>query len=329
MISIRQALRSDRDNLLTFIKEHWSENHVFVRVPELFDFQHLEDDKIQFLVAYDAAVLVGVLGFIVYGDQYSESDAFIALWKVRDDYQGKIGIDLMHAFSQMGFKSCSCIGIATKVLPIYKFMGYTVGKMNHHFILNSHIETCTIASAKKREYEYKNSNPCLSIREVHEVDTINTALEKTEEHYYKSMKFFKKRFIEHPYFHYRFLGVFNNEEIIAVLVCREQEALSSKILRIVDVVGLRSAVYDIAFQLKSYIDSTSYEYVDLYQYGLDAHKLNENGFFLKDGQNDIFPNYFEPFSKENVDLYWATQLKENYVFFKADGDQDRPNLLER
>ena len=42
----------------------------------------------------------------------------------------------------------------------------------------------------------------------------------------------------------------------------------------------------------------------------------------------IVPNYFEPFEKKNVKLEIAYKSKsDNYVAFKGDSDQDRPNVL--
>lgn len=135
--------------------------------------------------------------------------------------------------------------------------------------------------------------------------------------------------MQHPFYQYIFLGIYNSDKLFTVLVCREVIVDEDKILRIMDVVGERSTIYEASGLLRDYIVVNNYEYVDLYQYGLDQKKLDISGFKLKDMQKDIVPNYFEPFSSRNIDLYWATKLKDNFVFFKADGDQDRPNLLGR
>lgn len=53
------------------------------------------------------------------------------------------------------------------------------------------------------------------------------------------------------------------------------------------------------------------------------------GFELLDLDGEtIVPNYFEPFEQRNVKIEIAYKTKgDNYVAFKADSDQDRPNIL--
>lgn len=45
---------------------------------------------------------------------------------------------------------------------------------------------------------------------------------------------------------------------------------------------------------------------------------------LKENDTNIIPNYFSPYVAENIDIYVGAKYK-GAVFFKADGDQDRPN----
>jgi hypothetical protein len=51
------------------------------------------------------------------------------------------------------------------------------------------------------------------------------------------------------------------------------------------------------------------------------------GFFPLE-KDIIIPHYFEPFLKKNISLDYAyiNKTEESYTLFKADGDQDRPNL---
>ena len=44
------------------------------------------------------------------------------------------------------------------------------------------------------------------------------------------------------------------------------------------------------------------------------------------GDGCIIPNYLTPPVHENTEYYYFTNKPENFVLFKADGDQDRPNL---
>ena len=70
---------------------------------------------------------------------------------------------------------------------------------------------------------------------------------------------------------------------------------------------------------------TEYEYVDFYCLGFEESYILKAGFTLRE-ENDtnIIPNFFSPFVQENIDI-WVDSSKEGCLFFKADGDQDRPN----
>jgi hypothetical protein len=41
----------------------------------------------------------------------------------------------------------------------------------------------------------------------------------------------------------------------------------------------------------------------------------------------IIPSYFEPFEQRNVKIELAYKAKFQYVAFKGDADQDRPNIV--
>nr|MCR4746137.1 hypothetical protein [Lachnospiraceae bacterium] len=73
----------------------------------------------------------------------------------------------------------------------------------------------------------------------------------------------------------------------------------------------------------------NYEYIDFYEYGLDDIYLKNAGFnerIIED--ENIIPNYYEPFEKQNVDI-WGHFQTDTALIFKADGDQDRPNMERR
>ena len=46
----------------------------------------------------------------------------------------------------------------------------------------------------------------------------------------------------------------------------------------------------------------------------------------REGDANILPNYLQPPLFENTEYYYFTSDPGRFVLFKADGDQDRPNL---
>ena len=69
------------------------------------------------------------------------------------------------------------------------------------------------------------------------------------------------------------------------------------------------------------------EYMDCYNAGIPADVWLAAGFTERvEGDGCIIPNYLTPPLHENTEYYYFTNKPENFVLFKADGDQDRPNL---
>ena len=68
-----------------------------------------------------------------------------------------------------------------------------------------------------------------------------------------------------------------------------------------------------------------YEYIDFYCHGFDTEYVRQAGMIeLVENDTNIIPNYFAPYVAENIDI-WVGTPKGRAMFFKADGDQDRPN----
>ena len=64
--NIRFAKISDRNSVMSFIENHWSKDHVLAHDHVLFDFQHLENDRLSFVIASDSkGMLAGILGILV------------------------------------------------------------------------------------------------------------------------------------------------------------------------------------------------------------------------------------------------------------------------
>ena len=69
----------------------------------------------------------------------------------------------------------------------------------------------------------------------------------------------------------------------------------------------------------------NYEYVDLLSSGIDEEILMKSGFNKQQSSSGvIIPTYFEPFIRENMDIYYE-KSGEDLILFKGDADGDRPN----
>ena len=74
------------------------------------------------------------------------------------------------------------------------------------------------------------------------------------------------------------------------------------------------------------LKENDYEYIDMLCSGIKEKYLNFSSFIKKDNNDEvIIPNYFDPFVKKNVKIFYEKSSK-NLILFKGDADADRPRL---
>ena len=136
--TIRLALLNDSDIIRSFIKDYWKKDHIYVLDKNLFDYDFVDGDNINFILAFDEKkTLKGILGFIKYNTRKIEQ-IFTVMWKVIANISDPmLGIKLVKFLVHTNPKAqFSTIGANHKTLPIYKYLGFKTGKLEHFFIIN-------------------------------------------------------------------------------------------------------------------------------------------------------------------------------------------------
>lgn len=331
--------------LVRYIDEHWAKNHIFVTSRELLDWQHknLDTGDYNFIMARHnkSGEICGVLGFIptshFSAELESEKEVWLAIWKVNEgpNYIG-LGLGLLNFLKrEFSVNNICSIGISPMVYPMYQTLGYFVGKMNHMVLLNNTMSTYRIAKVPSL-LTLKVSTKKSSYYRVEEIEEsqISSLLSDSSLYHNKTKKdgnYFVSRFLLHPNFRYRFIGVYSGTNLEAFLVVRVVEHLSSTALRVVDVQGNHTTISQVTSELHDLIVNEGHEYLDLMQYGMDINSLIDGGFSVVDPEGDlIIPDYFQPFVQKNIPMHFArySQDKEApFLLFKGDSDQDRPNII--
>jgi len=146
----------------------------------------------------------------------------------------------------------------------------------------------------------------------------------------RALPIFFNRFHLHPFYVYKFYGIYSEDDILkTIFVSRIIEINNRKVLRIVDVLGKLEGLKSIKNELLKLLKSESAEYVDLMNYGIHPDVVIQLGFEQLDIKGRIvIPNYFEPFLQQNILIHCGYKSPYPYVMFKADADQDRPNLID-
>jgi len=331
-MQIIRAEKKNKEEIIEFIKKNWKEDHILVKDKFLFDYMYKdgEDGKLNFILGIEKEKIEAILGFEKYTTE-ENGDIFLEIWKSVNN--SMLGLKCLEYLLDK-FKISSC-GINLKTIPIYKFLDFKIGKLKHYYLLNDKIEKFNIARIEKK----LQNIDCLNIKNglegiVIEFKSMEELLEKCnynnfkKYNFFKSIEYFNKIYFNHPYYKYEVIGIKNNfNEIESLIVLREIKIKESKCLRIIDFLGEETNLINIESWLKNKILKNNYEYVDFYEIGIKDEILLKIGFKeKKENDNNIIPNYFEPFEQRNIEIYYATSCKEKFRMFKGDGDQDRPSI---
>ena len=333
---IRVCRQDEYIKLIDFIQNHWKKDHIFVTSKAVLDFQHLDSQKkcYNFIVAYNTNTqeFDAILGFIPlshYDENLHYNDFWLAIWKVKEEYKKtNMGINvLLYFFENFNPQSIAAIGTTPIARKIHKALRWQMGVLQHFYIKNireHQFHIATFMSDSKELYE-GDSKSSINFCEIINLDTLADTL-----HTYtpiKSLEFFKNRYMHHPIYTYKIYGIFdtNTQKCLALFVFRAVFVENACCLRIVDYLG--EFVPQCYEQFQNLLESHNAEYIDMLCYTPNIQQILQMGFTQKQ-ENEIVPNYFEPFVKENVEIHFSyTTKKDSYIIFKGDSDQDRPSII--
>lgn len=333
MDNISFCTNDDFEKLQNFIHEKWKHNHVLAIDKTLFDFQHKSKDRLNFVISKNENnEITGILGFIPiskFDEELKKSnDLWLAIWKVDENKaEPGTGFSLLKWLEkQIKPQSIASIGINNEVKRIYNVLGYKTGILNQYFIANPTLNEFKISSFKEK---YPKLNSIISKSFLKEISIED--IDKISFNYkpLKSQEYIKNRYINHPTYKYFLLGAYNNDQLIAFFVIRKIYTNESSCLRIVDIQGDLSQLDSLYESIVLLLKESKSEYIDCLNFGLSKELFFKMGFSLRNNE-DIIPNYFEPFEKNNIDVFFVYKSKfSDYIIFKGDSDQDRPNIIQK
>lgn len=337
LYDFRLASKEDVDTIMLFLKTEWGENHILANDKEFFLWQYGNEqygDKntINFVMMTDkSGNIMGLNGFIPYALNPEERYVSSAIIKVSSKVSLPMsGVELIKRFKELvPAKAYYSSGTNPKtILPIGKtIFKYKTGKMQQYYMLNPNIKEFKIAKVSSRinYMELKKEYELVHVESFDELKRLFDLSRKYKRQGYKSPEYIRKRYFEHLVYSYDIYGLAKEyqKNFEGILIGREIEVDNQKIFRIVDYLGDIENLKNIGETLRKIIIKNQYEYVDLVVGEIEEELLKESGFTLRN-DNTIIPMYFEPFIRENIDIYYQ-KSDENIVIFKADGDQDRPN----
>lgn len=333
LFEFRTARTDEIDRIMEFICNYWDKpNHILATDRCFFEYEYFYEGQTNIYLAVERNTgnIAAMLCLYFYEKNYEigRSDMSTGMFLANPTCKVPfVGIELhKRVLEHYNPRAYIAPGVNKKTSEqlLKKFLHSRVERMRQFYIpgklFGNHIAMS--AGASQRTYEFLGlQKKIISYDNVYEMyDNFNEADYK-ERKPYKDRWYIEKRYFKHPIYKYLMLGI----EDKAVLVCREIQVDYAKILRIVDILGDPRQICTVGQALKELIDKNNYEYIDLYEQNMEENDLYSAGFIERtEHDSNIVPNYFEPFIKENIEI-WVHRRDYETLCFKADGDQDRPN----
>ena len=324
---------------MRFIDKHWKRDHVLGNNRALMDWQHrCQDGSYNNLLARRDRELLGALGYIP-TTRYdaalrAEKLVWLALWKIRDDSGvAGLGLRMLHALYRMEPAAAYGVnGINFAHPPMYRSLGYMTGELDQYFLVNPRA-ALKLIGGEAPGAPLPTPRPGsavfsdLTAGELHEMPKAAFGHDAVPA---RSPAYFAKRFLAHPFYSYRVLQIAADSRARALMAVRLCEHDGAKALRIVDFAGDEAVIAECGTALDRLLEETGAEYADFWQFGLSPHFLKSAGFDVAGPQGPVVPTYFEPFMPARGRIVFAIKSARDadMRIFRADGDQDRPNLIE-
>lgn len=322
---IRFAQPEDIENIMQFIGTHWKAGHILSRDRRLFEFEHLWDGEVSFVISEDNGAINAILGYIPY-DQ-DNRDIALVVWRALKTDEPMLGMQLQNFLRDNGrVISRSAPGINKRVVPAYRLLGMNTGIMKHWYRLARHDYIIASVSAPEiPEYTSSSEADIVTLNDFDEAASVFKIEEciRREHQLTKSLPFLERRYYRHPYFEYLKYGVrLDTKKLIVVL--RVQRHNGSGALRVIDCIGDNELFRYFTPKIDALMSELGCEYSDCYETGIDDEVFTSGGWLQVEGSGNIIPEYFSPFEQRNIDILYTSSI-DNVILFKGDGDMDRPN----
>jgi len=331
-LKISIAKLEDTKSVMIFMNNVWKKDHILSRNKELFLHEFQNKEKLNMVIAKDStSTIVGIFGFMYY-NSYDTPDVAGSLWKIDEKVKEPLlGFKLREYFKkniQHNFFAAPGANLQTK--PIYKFLKINWNKMEHYYLANSKLGKFFIAKNPliKKIPTLRSNAIIKQVDNINEIKDFNF-LENKKVVPRKDLNYVKNKFFYHPIHKYDIYILKSNNLIKNIFICRTLSTPSSSVYRIVDFYGDLEYIHEIVQFLKLYIMDYNHEYFDFVCFGLNEELLLQAGLNKLDFDDEetIIPNLFEPFVQKNSPIYCVSDKTDlEFRQFKADGDQDRPNL---
>ncbi len=327
---LRLARPDEADRVVGFVNKNFDRALPLVNIPEYFDYYYRFDGALHFALAEQGGEILAAAGYIP-SNRSAEPDVWVSVLVAAAGHNG-VGLSLMDALPALtGARVVSCNNIRPKTMPLYRFLGWYAGRLPHFYRLGGRGGH---RLARVADPVILPAGGDLALREVKSAAQLRElGLPPSSRTPRKDLWYLERRYFGFPGFRYDVYAAGDGGAPAAYLVARTVDTdplhpeSNVRVLRIVDFVGEDEVLPSIGGAIDRLLHQSRAEYADCYCFGIGAETFAAAGFCeRREGDGSVIPNYLTPPLRENTEYYFFTNRPDGFVMFKADGDQDRPNL---
>ena len=319
-IACRLARPDERPALTAFLDQHWGSQHPLIHWDDFFNYYYVaEDGALQFAVAEQDGQAVAVAGYIR-ANRAASPDIWVSIWCAKKGCNGA-GLELMAALPRLtGARLMACNNIRPETMAFYTFLGYTAARLPHYYRLADK-DVYAVARVEQKVILPLAPGPALAPvagdEELARVFRAPQGVTPAKDLWYLSRRYF--HFPGQQYDVWHLDG--------RLLVTRTVPLNGTAVLRVVDYVGRPEEFHLMGPGIARLMEEVDAEYAECYCAGVPAAEMAAAGFAERDEAcPNIIPNYLTPPLYENTEYCYFTSDPDGFMLFKADGDQDRPNI---
>ena len=327
-VTFRLARLGEDQAIIDFINANFDMRLPLINRPDLYHHYYAGRGGIpQFAVAEDDGKYVSAAGYIL-ANTNRRPDVWVSVWVAVKGRNG-VGLELMNALPDLLHANVlACNNIRPNTCTFYQFLGWKAERLPHYYRLGRRKD---YQLAKPLRYILPPVQRDLGLEKVEDAaDLIPLGMPATPHTPVKDTWYLRRRYFRYPYFHYDVWAARGNGKLLAYVVTRTvtaEETGCVPVVRLVDFIGEDAVLPRLGGALDAILNRAGGEYMDCYNAGIPAEVWQAAGFTERmEGDGSVIPNYLTPPLLENTEYYYFTNKPENIVLFKADGDQDRPNL---
>lgn len=327
-VRCRLARPDEGPAVAAFLDAHWGEKHPLVHLPDFFDFYYRPfgpDGPLQFAFAEQDGVPVAAAGYIR-ANRLERPDVWVSIWCAAKGASGS-GLELMAALPKLvGARLLACNNIRPKTMPFYTFLGYTAARLPHFYRLADRPQYRVARVARRVLLPAGGDASLRALPDAAALAACGYTPDPARRPY-KDLWYLTRRYYHYPRQRYDVWGVETDGAVSALLVTRCVPVNGTAVLRVVDYTGAPAAFAHLGTAIGRLMAECGAEYADCYCCGVPKAAMEAAGFCAREPDDaNIIPNYLTPPLYENTEYCYFTSQPEGFTMFRADGDQDRPNI---